>query len=84
MDGQHLRVVRTAEDARIVQTRAARNARIDKFSVDRSRFKGMPMQMRCVESQAPEAMLEKIRAEVTFDERLDALRQICALPKAIK
>lgn len=84
MDGHHLRIITSVEEARTVQARAARNARIDKLGVDRSLYKRMPSWDRCVEAQAPEKRLGVRRDTVTFDEYLDAWRAICALPKATK
>jgi hypothetical protein len=84
MDGHHLRIISSPEEARTIQTRAARNARIDKLGVDRSQYRRMPSWERCIEAQAPEKRLSAEKAGVTFDEYLDAWRGICALPKATK
>lgn len=84
MDGHHIRLLRSPEDHTIIQTRAARNARIDALGVDRSRFKVMPIWHWSPEADKGEEKPRIVRAEVTFDEQLAAWRQIVALPKVKK
>ena len=79
MNTQLLRLISTPE-----QARKDRAERIDKLSVNRSRFQDMPALHYGLEAQAPEARLRAGRDELTLSERLDAWRAICALPKAEK
>ena len=63
---------------RIRQERAARTARVDEFSVDRSRLHGLVLPWS-PEAEAREQKYEAIRRDVTLVERVEAWRVFFAM-----
>jgi hypothetical protein len=87
MDGHHLHLIASPEDAQKVQTRAARNARIDRIGVDRSChdvYRGKALPAWSEEANRREPALATRRTELTLEQRLEAWRGIVALPKVTR
>lgn len=77
-DDRAIHLVSDTDRTRWLTLRAARGARIDKLSVDRSRYQGLPRHIWCPEAQAAEPKLQAIREETTLADRMAAWRELFA------
>lgn len=77
-ESRPMRIISSPED-RTRMERAARGARIDKLSVDRSRYLALPIGRMSPEAMERDGRFEAIRSDTTVADRIAAWRTLFRL-----